>query len=442
MRSRLACTGQRLTLCRGPVVAPIVRALSLMIYPFDKVAETLFEDDVVRALVRTLGDLEGITALRVKWDECFLPGRHGQVLHPCWPIVGPRLKCLHLWLSATDVHHLLEVGPWACGLKELALVITGRASSVVASEFAWERLVPTLIAPAHAFLMFLTVELSFRVVVGDDRWDVHGDDNQPGPLALGRLFAALADLRFPKLRHFLVRSCFNGAMTGAEEEPLLRFVAAHNTLQELAIMPSIVETLCQASNGLRDRSLNTFGLAYQSMLRIAARHLPSGLTRLALYITPPFMMRGIDVLPEVVGLLSALPYALEELWLDALGLSADECAQVIHSLRHVSHNMRVLRICVEVLRPSTLDLLVAGLPHVCRLTLQVSRLGCDEVCAPSRGSGFGLHTYSYFHPWRSCMLPRSRCVTRSSRAYTVGSISAPCASSPSSLIASNRACSL
>jgi hypothetical protein len=323
-------------------------------------------DEIVEALDQALVSLANLTALRMRWDEGFLPAGLDLVLKSAWPVLAPRLTCLSIRLDITLVEHLVALGAWTTGLRRLALIIEGDAVAMDAREFDYAALAPNLITPSAWSLEFLKLEIP--IYAGDRR-----SLNAHGAPRIGPLYDSLTELRLPKLRSLTVECPFHGAPTCHEAEALIRLVTSLPALHSLSITPSFYK-------GKTGICIYHSPGGYKRLLEHAIAHvdeLPKQITRLALRVVYRYPMRTDDVLLDVVALLPIWSAPLEELWLGGMHLSYPEFFMVLDSLQRHAQTMGALSLCVDVLRPCMLDRIVATFPHLHTLALSMGRVGRD-----------------------------------------------------------------
>jgi hypothetical protein len=347
------------------------------------------DEQICTAVAHVLPELGNVTILFLKWNDRFLQGRIRPVVSDILSALGAQLTALHLAIDATDEPCLLSLGPCVPNLQTLALRITGDASRRETADFVWDRIVAALIEPAQHQLVALALALDVRVYNSTGCEEDEDEERVPLVLPLGLLFDALGALPLPKLQRLAVDAPFNGALTGDEEDALVRIVITHGTLRTLAIKPSYVEEHdCQGDVEYR------CGRSYARCLDLAlahAAHLSRHLTSLTLCAPAPPMMGGVDILPKVIALLGALPCALEELRLGARAISVGDLARVVHALARSAHSMRELHVGVRALTPGVLDTLVEGFPHLQVLRLKTYMVSGDPFAAPQRTRNADRH---------------------------------------------------
>jgi hypothetical protein len=357
-----------------PFISPLVKAVRVVVgdskrFPrykqegHTRPADIPPDGDIEKELAQVLFNLPNADSLYLDWE--YSPQvQIGRVIRRAWPILAPRLRKIGIKTHFSPLGELASLGPCAANLQELELVVEVRDSDPTSYSSPLEGCVPALILPSQTSLIKLKFVLNFS-----NLWKLDVQRHLPA----GSFFTALTNVHFPRLRSLIVRSPFGRSMSQDEEQPLIRFVGAHD-LHHLSVVPSPLST--DYSDPIRISQ--EFGMGYERFLYLlqkAGSEVTPQLRSLLLFVVPA--TEDTDVLPRTINLISSLQWPLADFSLDGRHVGAEELRRVLFALSTRASAIHRLCLNVDVLKPSVLKIISESFPELQTLELSTGMMSGD-----------------------------------------------------------------
>jgi hypothetical protein len=321
------------------------------------------QPEILRSLVQAIGVLPNLETLHLTWKRC-APFEHThdvfRGLPDLWAVIAPRLRTFHLDLDSFGMQTFMFInGGLAQRLETLVITMVGEFSFHEENHFhvasKLQLLARHIVLPTRATLRTLRVHLHPPQLSIDT-----SEADQMAHFVVWHFFNELASASFPRMSTLEIEAPFLNVSDSRVEESMGKFVINNirgGVLRSFMVFP---ERMFEAAEDFQP--LVCLQAYINFLTRGAAQW--QGLTSISLVVPHRVQPAGSDEGDAVVAIakvLEALRSSLIEVNITGRALSRDELATIMKSMdtQSTTSVLRTLGIYLDLVKPSTMDLLAA-----------------------------------------------------------------------------------